>query len=102
MIPAPEFLLGFDEQFIQLGIDALLFNQSQVANVPEQEILDRLLDECRTFQDRVRRGEARLGDKKVEIIPPDPIGELGSGVEKIAARQVEQITVEKKPLATSH
>jgi uncharacterized protein (DUF2336 family) len=50
----------------------------------------------------VRRGEARLGDKKVEIIPPDPIGELGSGVEKIAARQVEQITVERKPLATSH
>ena len=74
----------------------------RVANVPEEEILDRLLDECRTLQDRVRRGEARLGDKKVEIIPPDPIGELGSGVEKIAARQVEQITVGKKPLATSH
>ncbi|MHC4080895.1 MAG: flavodoxin-dependent (E)-4-hydroxy-3-methylbut-2-enyl-diphosphate synthase [Planctomycetota bacterium] len=74
----------------------------RVANVGEEEILDRLLDECRTFQDRVRRGEARLGDKKVEIIPPDPIGELGSGVKKIAARQVEQITIEKKPLATSH
>ncbi len=74
----------------------------RVANVPEAEILDRLLAECRTLQDQVRRGEARLGDKKVEIIPPDPIGELGSGVKKIAARQVEQITVGKKPLATSH
>ncbi|MHC4220628.1 MAG: hypothetical protein ACYSU7_19500, partial [Planctomycetota bacterium] len=72
----------------------------RVANVPEEEILDRLLEECRAFQDRVRRGEARLGEKKVEIVPPDPIGELGSGVEKIAARQVEQVTVERKPLAT--
>jgi (E)-4-hydroxy-3-methylbut-2-enyl-diphosphate synthase len=74
----------------------------RVANVAEEEILDRLLAECRTFQDRVRRGEARLGDKKVDIVPPDPIGELGSGVEKIASGKVEQITVEKKPLATSH
>jgi (E)-4-hydroxy-3-methylbut-2-enyl-diphosphate synthase len=74
----------------------------RVANVAEDDILDRLLAECRTFQDRVRRGEAKLGDKKVEIIPPDPIGQLGSGIDKIAARQVEQITIEKKPLATSH
>jgi (E)-4-hydroxy-3-methylbut-2-enyl-diphosphate synthase len=73
----------------------------RVANVPEEEILDRLLDECRTLQDRVRQGEARLGDKKVQIIPPDPIGELGSGVTKIAARQVEQVTIERKPLTTS-
>ena len=65
----------------------------RVANVPEREILDRLLQECRIFQERVRRGEATLGEKKVEIIPPDPIGELGSGFEKIAAGQVEQVTV---------
>ena len=65
----------------------------RVANVPEAEILDRLLQECRLFQDRVRSGDATLGLKKVDIIPPDPIGELGSGIERIAARQVEQITV---------
>jgi (E)-4-hydroxy-3-methylbut-2-enyl-diphosphate synthase len=65
----------------------------KVANVPEEEILDRLLAECRDFQDRVRRGEAKLGEKKVEIIPPDPIGELGSGFDKIAQHQVEQVTV---------
>jgi (E)-4-hydroxy-3-methylbut-2-enyl-diphosphate synthase len=65
----------------------------KVANVPEEEILDRLLSECRDFQDRVRRGEAKLGEKKVEIIPPDPIGELGSGFDKIAQHQVEQVTV---------
>src|SRR3954453_3042586 len=55
----------------------------KVANVPEEEILDRLLIECRAFEDKVRRGEAKLGEKKVDILPPDPIGELGSGGEKI-------------------
>jgi (E)-4-hydroxy-3-methylbut-2-enyl-diphosphate synthase len=55
----------------------------KVANVPEEEILDRLLAECRAFEDRVKRGEAKLGEKKVDILPPDPIGELGSGWEKI-------------------
>ena len=64
----------------------------RVANVPEEEILDRLLAECRGFQDKVNRGEAKLGEKKVEIVPPDPIGELGSGVEKIARGDVERVT----------
>lgn len=57
----------------------------KVANVPEEEILGKLLEECLAFQAKVERGEARLGEKKVEIIPPDPIGELGSGWEKLAA-----------------
>jgi len=65
----------------------------KVANVPEAEILPRLLAECRQFQDRVRRGEARLGEKKVDIVPPDPIGELGSGIDKIKAGLVEKVTV---------
>lgn len=64
----------------------------KVANVPEDQILDRLLEECRAFQEKVRRGDARLGEKVVEIIPPDPIGELGDGIVKIAAGQVETIT----------
>lgn len=65
----------------------------KVANVPEEEILARLLDECRAFEARVRRGEARLGEKVVEIVPPDPIGELGSGAAKIAAGLVDRVTV---------
>ncbi len=65
----------------------------RVANVHEEEILDRLLEECRTFQDRVRSGAAKLGEKKVEIVPPDPIGELGSGVRRIASGDVEQVTI---------
>ncbi len=55
----------------------------KVANVPEEQILDALLKECRTFQAKVERGEAKLGEKKVDVLPPDPIGELGSGWEKI-------------------
>ncbi|QYK48549.1 MAG: flavodoxin-dependent (E)-4-hydroxy-3-methylbut-2-enyl-diphosphate synthase [Phycisphaeraceae bacterium] len=60
----------------------------KVANVPEPEILERLLAECLAFQGRVLRGEAQLGEKKVDIVPPDPIGELGSGWEKIAREKL--------------
>src|SRR5688500_9168050 len=55
----------------------------KVANVPEEQILDRLLEECRVFQSRVERGEAKLGEKKVDVLPPDPLGELGSGWGKV-------------------
>ncbi|MEX2672247.1 MAG: flavodoxin-dependent (E)-4-hydroxy-3-methylbut-2-enyl-diphosphate synthase [Phycisphaeraceae bacterium] len=64
----------------------------KVANVPEAEILDALLDECRKFEQRVRNGEAKLGEKIVDILPPDPIGELGSGFDKIAAGNVDKLT----------
>ena len=66
----------------------------KVANVPEAEILDRLLAECRAFEAKVAAGEASLGQKVVDIVPPDPIGDLGSGVEKIRAGMVDKITVE--------
>jgi len=66
----------------------------KVANVPEEEILNRLLSECLAFQDKVRKGEAKLGEKKVEIIPPDPLGALGSGLDKIAAGKVEKRTTQ--------
>ena len=55
----------------------------KVANVPEENILEALLKECREFQSKIERGEAKLGEKKVDILPPDPIGELGSGWEKV-------------------
>ncbi len=61
----------------------------RVANVPEEQILQRLLEECKTFQGRVERGEARLGEKKVEIVPPDPVGEVGSGWEKVAHERLK-------------
>ena len=64
----------------------------KVITVPEEKILEALLDECKKFQDKVRRGEAKLGEKIVDILPPDPIGELGSGFDKIAAGNVEKVT----------
>lgn len=64
----------------------------KVANVPEEDILPALLTECTKFQDRVRNGDAKLGEKVVDIIPPDPIGELGSGVNKIASGDVQKVT----------
>ena len=67
----------------------------RVANVKEDEILDRLLAECLAFEARVKSGEASLGQKNVKIVPPDPIGALGSGAEKIARGQVEQITIRR-------
>ena len=42
----------------------------RVANVSEEEILDRLLLECKLLQARVRNGETKLGDKTVTITAP--------------------------------
>ena len=68
----------------------IIYVQGQrVANVPEEEILGRLKAECEDLQRRVQAGQATLGEKTVEIVPPDPIGELGSGFAKIAAGLVE-------------
>lgn len=61
----------------------------KVANIPEDDILDRLLAECLDFQEKIRSGQAKLGDKKVDIVPPDPLGELGSGWEKMAAERLK-------------
>jgi (E)-4-hydroxy-3-methylbut-2-enyl-diphosphate synthase len=62
----------------------IIYVQGQrVANVPEEQILERLLIECRQFEQKVKSGQAKLGEKKVDILPPDPIGELGSGWEKV-------------------
>jgi (E)-4-hydroxy-3-methylbut-2-enyl-diphosphate synthase len=66
-----------------------------VAKCSEADILPTLLDECRKFQARVERGEAKLGEKKVAILPPDPIGELGSGWEKIQREKQVSLPVVK-------
>jgi len=70
----------------------IIYVQGQkVANVAEEEILDALLAECRKFQEKVRAGKAKLGEKLVDIAPPDPIGALGSGFDKIAAGSVQKV-----------
>jgi (E)-4-hydroxy-3-methylbut-2-enyl-diphosphate synthase len=67
----------------------------KVANVAEDDILPALLKECRAFQDRVHRGEAKLGEKKVDILPPDPLGALGSGWEKVQSGKRMPLSVVK-------
>jgi len=42
----------------------------KVANIPQEEILDRLLLECKLLEDRVRSGKTKLGEKAVNIIAP--------------------------------
>ena len=79
-------MLGIEGPIIE-RVDNVNEIRRRVAKVPEGEILDRLLDECLKFQEKVKRGEAKLGQKKVEIVPPDPIGELGSRWEKMAAER---------------
>ncbi len=64
----------------------------KVATVGEDEILDRLLSECKAFQTQVLSGAAKLGEKKVEIAPPDPEGALGSGWEKMAYQRASTLT----------
>jgi (E)-4-hydroxy-3-methylbut-2-enyl-diphosphate synthase len=74
----------------------IIYVQGQkVANVAEEEILDALLAECRKFELRVKNGQAKLGEKVVDILPPDPIGEIGSGWEKIAKEKGMSLPVVK-------
>ena len=71
----------------------IIYVQGQrVANVKEEEILDALLYECKKFEAKVKAGDAKLGEKIVEIAPPDPIGELGSGFDKIAEGNVDKLS----------
>ncbi|MDP7005688.1 MAG: flavodoxin-dependent (E)-4-hydroxy-3-methylbut-2-enyl-diphosphate synthase [Phycisphaerales bacterium] len=44
----------------------------RVANVKEEEILDRLLLECKLLQDRVLNGKTKLGEKACTIVVPEP------------------------------
>ncbi len=74
----------------------IIYVQGQkVANVPEEQILDALLKECKSFEDKVLRGEAKLGEKLVDILPPDPIGEVGSGWEQIQRQKSTPLSVVK-------
>ena len=52
----------------------IIYVQGQrVATVPEDEILDRLLDECKIFRSASARARRQLGEKKVDIVPAVPL-----------------------------
>ncbi len=71
--------------FAGKGKGIIYVQGEQRRTVPEDGMLDALLEECRTFADRVRQGHATLTNAHVDIVPPDPIGPLGSGYEEIKA-----------------
>lgn len=74
--------------FAGKGRGVIYVQGEQVRTVTEAEMLDALYDESVKFAERVERGEAKLANARVEIKPPDPIGELGSGYAKINAGRV--------------
>ena len=72
----------------------IIYVQGQrVANVAEEEILDRLLAECRDFQEKVKRGEAKLGEKAVRIAVPEPGSEAGDAGHGAAGFRATDVTI---------
>lgn len=69
--------------FAGKGRGVIYVQGEQVRTVTEAEMLDALYDEAVKFAAKVERGEAQLRNAVVQIKPPDPIGPLGSGYEKI-------------------
>ena len=59
--------------FAGRGKGIIYVQGQQRRTVPENEMLDALLQECRDFADRVKRGEATLSSAAVDIAPPDPL-----------------------------
>ena len=65
----------------------------RVANVPEPEILGRLLSECLAFQDKVRRGEAKLGEKKPKVV----VGALNPKMLQLAGEVADGVLLNYLP-----
>ncbi|MGE3180114.1 MAG: flavodoxin-dependent (E)-4-hydroxy-3-methylbut-2-enyl-diphosphate synthase [Phycisphaerae bacterium] len=59
--------------FAGRGKGIIYVQGEQRQTVPESQMLDALLAECRDFADQVRAGKAQLKNSSVEIKPPDPL-----------------------------
>lgn len=66
--------------FAGKGKGIIYVQGEQRRTVPENQMLDALLGECREFAERVKRGEAQLKGGDVEIKPPDPLPRKHGGV----------------------
>jgi len=66
--------------FAGRGKGIIYVQGEQKQTVPEAEMLDALLDECRGLADRVARGEAKLLGSHVDIAPPDPLARKDGSV----------------------
>jgi len=59
--------------FAGKGRGIIYVQGEQVRTVAESEMLDALYEESAAFAERVERGEARLSNTRVQIVPPDPL-----------------------------
>ncbi len=59
--------------FAGKGRGIIYVQGEQTRTVNEDEMLDALFEECVKFAERVERGEARLSNSAVNIVPPDPL-----------------------------
>ncbi|HUU98397.1 MAG TPA: flavodoxin-dependent (E)-4-hydroxy-3-methylbut-2-enyl-diphosphate synthase [Phycisphaerae bacterium] len=59
--------------FAGRGKGIIYVQGEQKQSVPESQMLDALLAECREFAARVKRGEANLIGSDVTIAPPNPL-----------------------------
>jgi len=59
--------------FAGRGKGIIYVQGEQKQTVPESQMLDALLAECRAFAAKVERGEARLKGADVTIAPPNPL-----------------------------
>jgi len=59
--------------FAGKGKGIIYVQGEQKQTVPESQMLDALLAECRAFATRVKRGEAKLTGSDVTIAPPNPL-----------------------------
>ncbi|MCG3138596.1 MAG: 4-hydroxy-3-methylbut-2-en-1-yl diphosphate synthase (flavodoxin) [Phycisphaerae bacterium] len=59
--------------FAGRGKGVIYVQGEQTRTVNEENILTALLEECRSFAERVQLGEAQLHNARVDIRPPDPL-----------------------------
>jgi len=59
--------------FAGKGKGIIYVQGQQTRTVREDQMLQALYEECLAFAQRVRRGQARLCDSDVRIVPPDPL-----------------------------
>jgi (E)-4-hydroxy-3-methylbut-2-enyl-diphosphate synthase len=59
--------------FAGKGKGIIYVQGEQRQTVPEDQMLDALLEECRDLERRVQAGQAKLGSSNVTIAPPDPL-----------------------------
>jgi len=66
--------------FAGKGRGIIYVQGEQKRTVTEAEMLDALYEEAVAFAARVERGEARLTNARVNIVPPDPLPRMDSSI----------------------